>query len=76
VRLPQSAGLPRARQAPPWRPREDARLDAARHPGQAHSGALVVVNGYVDDTLCAVPGRNASRLWGGTGVPLPSLQHL
>ena len=53
---PESAGPCRGRVRPPWRQREDARLDTARHPGQAHSGTGVVVNGYVDDQLCAVPG--------------------
>jgi hypothetical protein len=49
--------------------REDARLDTARHPGQAHSGSFIVVNGYVDDKLGAVRGCEASRLSAGTGIP-------
>jgi hypothetical protein len=43
--------------------------DTARHPGQAHSGTFIVVNGYVDDKLCAVRGCEASRLSAGTGIP-------
>jgi len=41
-------------------PREDARPDTARHPGQAHSGTGVVVNENVDDKLCAVPGATGA----------------
>jgi hypothetical protein len=48
-------GACRGRVRPLLRPREDARLDTARHSGPAHSGTFIVVNGYVDDRLCVVP---------------------